>query len=159
MALVVTHSMQIAIACLIEPVMWQIVDLYPVNAKTNQRDEFVIAQAVRTMSHSFRILRTLDEDEPELSMITGFDNNLARKIIQTRNRIRGLFTQNHPGIERTIGTRLDHSAIHCHVSKLPCSCRIKRKQETRTGAKLKKHGARRWQAWTNEVLDALSLKQ
>ncbi len=44
-------------------------------------------------------------------MLTGFDDDLARPITQNRNRIRGLFIHIHPGMERAIGPRLDHSAI------------------------------------------------
>ena len=63
--------------------MRRIADLYPGNAKTDQRDAFIIAQAARTMPHTLRTLRQVDEDEAELSMLTGFDDDLTRQITQT----------------------------------------------------------------------------
>lgn len=41
------------------------------------------------MPHALRTLRAIDENDVELGMLTGFDDDLARQIIQTRNRIRG----------------------------------------------------------------------
>lgn len=105
LAVAVAQAMNVAVAYLPGLAMRRIADLYPGNAKTDQRDAFIIAQAARTMPHTRRTLRALDEDEAELGMLTGFDDDLARQITQTRNRVRGLYTQIHPGLERVIGPR------------------------------------------------------
>lgn len=156
LAVAVAQAMGITVAYLPGLAMRRIADLYPGNAKTDQRDAFIIAQAARTMPHTLRTLRTLDEDEAELGMLTGFDDDLARQITQTRNRIRGLFTQIHPGIERVIGPRLDHPAILAMLQTWPVPAALDKAGRARIGAKLKKHGARRWQTWTNEIIDALA---
>ncbi len=47
----------------------------------------------------------------ELTMLVGFDQDLAGEANRTSNRIRGLLTQFHPSLERVLGPRLDHPAI------------------------------------------------
>ena len=39
----------------------------------------------------------------ELSMLCGYDDDLAKQATPTSNRIRGLLTQIHPGLERAVG--------------------------------------------------------
>ncbi len=107
------------------------------------------------MPHTLRTLRALDEDEAELGMLTGFDNDLACQITQTRNRVRGLYTQIHPGLEKVIGPRLDHAGILAVLQTWPVPAQLKKAGRARIGAKLKKHGARRWQSWADEIVDAL----
>lgn len=87
LAVAVAQAMNIAVAYLPGLSMRRIADLYPGNAKTDQRDAYIIAQAARTMPHTLRTLRPLDEDEAELGMLTGFDEDLAKQITQNRNRI------------------------------------------------------------------------
>ena len=156
LAVAVAMDMGVTVAYLPGLAMRRIADLYPGNAKTDQRDAFIIAQAARTMPHTLRTLRQVDEDEAELSMLTGFDDDLTRQITQTRNRIRGLFTQIHPGLERTLGPRLDHPAILELLQTWPVPAALRKAGKARIAAKLKKHGARRWQAWTQDILDALA---
>ena len=57
--------------------------------KTGAKDATVIADAARTMPHTPRSIDTSDEDEATLSMVTGFDLDLARQVNQAANRIRG----------------------------------------------------------------------
>ncbi|RAX20199.1 hypothetical protein DRB07_14520 [Actinomyces sp. Z3] len=45
------------------------------------RDAAVIADAARTMPHTLRSISTSDEDAASLSMLTGFDLELARQLI------------------------------------------------------------------------------
>lgn len=156
LAVAVAQAMGITVAYLPGLAMRRIADLYPGNAKTDQRDALIIAQAARTMPHTLRTLRAVDEDEAELGMLTGFDDDLARQITQTRNRIRGLFTQIHPGLERVIGPRLEHPAILAMLQTWSVPSALKKAGKTRISAKLKKHGARRWQAWAEDIMDALA---
>ena len=69
--------------------MRRIADLTPGSAKTDAKDAAVIAGAARTMPHTLRAISTSDEDAAALSMLTGFDLDLARQVNQTANRIRG----------------------------------------------------------------------
>ncbi|WP_251095261.1 IS110 family transposase [Streptomyces sp. Caat 7-52] len=91
--------------------MRRIADLYPGEAKTDARDAAVIADAARTMPHTLRSLELADEVTAELTMLVGFDQDLAGEANRTSNRIRGLLTQFHPSLERVLGPRLDHPAI------------------------------------------------
>ncbi|MCF3960247.1 IS110 family transposase [Streptomyces fuscigenes] len=91
--------------------MRRIADLYPGEAKTDAKDAAVIADAARTMPHTLRSLELGDEITAELTMLTGFDQDLAAEATRTSNRIRGLLTQFHPSLERVLGPRLDHKAI------------------------------------------------
>ncbi|MEV6004853.1 IS110 family transposase [Streptomyces griseomycini] len=91
--------------------MRRIADLYPGEAKTDARDATVIADAARTMPHTLRSLELADEITAELTMLVGFDQDLAGEANRTSNRIRGLLTQFHPSLERVLGPRLDHPAI------------------------------------------------
>ncbi|MFF4969757.1 IS110 family transposase [Streptomyces sp. NPDC001037] len=91
--------------------MRRIADLYPGEAKTDARDAAVIADAARTMPHTLRSLELADEISAELTMLVGFDQDLAGEANRTSNRIRGLLTQFHPSLERVLGPRLDHPAI------------------------------------------------
>jgi transposase len=91
--------------------MRRIADLHPGEAKTDARDALIIAETARTMPHTLRSIQIDDEEVAELSMLCGFDDDLAGQITQTSNRIRGLLTQIHPALERVLGPRLDHPAI------------------------------------------------
>ena len=87
--------------------MRRIADLHPGEAKTDARDAFIIAETARTMPHTLRSIAVADEQVAELSMLCGFDDDLAGQITQVSNRIRGLLTQIHPALERVLGPRLD----------------------------------------------------
>ena len=63
--------------------MRRIADLMPGSARTDARDAAVIAGAVRTMPHTLRSVSTSDEDAAALSMLTGFDLDLARRVDPT----------------------------------------------------------------------------
>ena len=89
--------------------MRRIADLYPGEAKTDAKDAAVIADAARTMPHTLRSLELTDEITAELTVLVGFDQDLAAEATRTSNRIRGLLTQFHPGLERVLGPRLDHA--------------------------------------------------
>ncbi|WP_138968177.1 IS110 family transposase [Streptomyces sp. YIM 121038] len=91
--------------------MRRIADLYPGEAKTDARDAAVIADAARTMPHTLRSLELTDEITAELTVLAGFDQDLAAEATRTSNRIRGLLTQFHPSLERVLGPRLDHQAV------------------------------------------------
>lgn len=54
-------------------------------------------------AHTLRLL--------ELTMLVGFDQDLAAEVTCTSNRIRGLLTQFSPSLERVLGPRLDQQAV------------------------------------------------
>ena len=103
LAVAVAQDMGITVGYLPGLSMRRIADLTPGSAKTDAKDAAVIAGAARTMPHTLRAVTTSDEDAAALSMLTGFDLDLARQVNQTANRIRGLYTQIHPALERVLG--------------------------------------------------------
>lgn len=76
-----------------------------------RRTPAVIADAARTMPHTLRSLALTDEITAELTVLVGFDQDLAVEATRTSNRIRGLLAQFHPSLERVLGPRLDHQAV------------------------------------------------
>lgn len=68
--------------------MRRIADLYPGEAKTDAKDAAVIADAARTLPHTLRSLELTDEITAELTVLTGFDQDLAAEATRTSNRIR-----------------------------------------------------------------------
>lgn len=156
LAIAVAGHMGIEVAYLPGLTMRRIADLYPGDAKTDQKDAFIIADAARNLPHTLRALTKTDQDEAGLPMLTGFDLDLSRQINQVSNRIRGLFTQIHPELEKVLGIRLEHDAILHVLATWPTPPALKKAGRARIDAKLKKHGARRHTAWTTELLEALS---
>ncbi|SFD19920.1 Transposase [Streptomyces aidingensis] len=88
-----------------------IADLYPGEAKTDAKDAAVIADAARIMPHTLRTLDLADEVTAELTMLVGFDQDLAGEADRTSNRIRVLLTPFHLSLERVLGPRPDHQAV------------------------------------------------
>ena len=76
--------------------MRRIADLYPGEAKTDARDAHVIADAARTMPHTLRRVGGDDETIAELSVLAGFDEDLAGQSTRLTNRLRGLLTSTLP---------------------------------------------------------------
>jgi hypothetical protein len=70
--------------------MRRIADLYPGEAKTDAKDAAVIADAARTMPHTLRSLEPTDELTAHLTVLVGFDQDLAAEATRTSNRKRGL---------------------------------------------------------------------
>lgn len=75
--LAVARDMGCPVAYLPGLTMRRIAGLYPGEAKTDARDAFVIAGAVRVMPHTVRAVDGEDETIAELEVIVGFDDDLA----------------------------------------------------------------------------------
>lgn len=63
--------------------MRRIADLYPGEAKTDAKDAAVIADAARTLPHALRSLELSDEITAELTVLVGFDQDLAAEATRT----------------------------------------------------------------------------
>lgn len=111
LAVAVAQDMGITVGYLPALSMRRIADLTPGSAKTDAKDAAVIAGAARSMPHTLRAVSASHEDAAALSMLTGFDLDLARQVNQSANRIRGLYTQIHPALERVLGPWLEHDAV------------------------------------------------
>ena len=135
--------------------MRRIADLHPGEAKTDARDAAIIAETARTMPHTLRSIQVADEKVAELSMLCGFDDDLAGQIVQVSNRIRGLLTQIHPALERVLGPRMDHPAILDLLQRYPSPAAMKTAGEKRLGNRLLKNAPRKGRVWAAEIMTAL----
>ena len=136
--------------------MRRIADLHAGEAKTDARDAAIIAEAARSMPHALRALPKTDEALAELTLLCGFDDDLAGQITQVSNRIRGLLTQIHPALERVLGPRLDHPAVCALLQKYPSPQTLSATSEKRLATHLSKLAPRLAKTLPAEILKALS---
>lgn len=135
--------------------MRRIADLHPGEAKTDARDAAIIAEAARSLPHTLRSIVVADEQAAELSMLCGFDDDLAKQATATSNRIRGLLTQVHPALERVIGKHLDHPAMAELLMKYPSPEKLRKAGLNRVTTLLSRHAPRAGKGWAVEVIAAL----
>ena len=135
--------------------MRRIADLHPGEAKTDARDAAIIAETARSMPHTLRSIQVTDEQVAELSMLCGFDDDLAAQITQVGNRVRGLLTQIHPALERAVGPRLDHPAILDLLQRWPSPAELRAAGEKRIAARMLKLAPRKGREWAHEIAAAL----
>ncbi|RQR44717.1 IS110 family transposase [Burkholderia sp. Bp9131] len=136
--------------------MRRIADLHAGEAKTDARDAAIIAEAARSMPHTLRSLRLADEQLAELTMLCGFDDDLAAQVTQTSNRIRGLLTQIHPALERVLGPRLDHPAVLDLLERYPSPAALASTSEKTLANRLTKLAPRMGKGLAAEIVQALS---
>ncbi|RQU25729.1 IS110 family transposase [Burkholderia cenocepacia] len=135
--------------------MRRIADLHAGEAKTDARDAAIIAEAARSMPHTLRSLRLADEQLAELTMLCGFDDDLAAQVTQTSNRIRGLLTQIHPALERVLGPRLDHPAVLDLLERYPSPAALAGTSEKTLANRLTKLAPRMGKGLAAEIVQAL----
>src|SRR5690242_9161899 len=136
--------------------MRRIADLHAGEAKTDARDAAIIAEAARSMPHTLRSLRLADEQLAELTMLCGFDDDLAAQVTQTSNRIRGLLTQIHPALERVLGPRLHHPAVLDLLQTWPTPATLAAAGKTKVRTRLLKRAPRLGGRLTEEIFAALA---
>ncbi|PQP06752.1 IS110 family transposase [Burkholderia cepacia] len=136
--------------------MRRIADLHAGEAKTDARDAAIIAEAARSMPHTLRSLRLADDQLAELTMLCGFDDDLAAQVTQTSNRIRGLLTQIHPALERVLGPRLDHPAVLDLLERYPSPAALASTTEKTLANRLTKLAPRMGRGLAAEIVQALS---
>ncbi len=135
--------------------MRRIADLYPGEAKTDAKDAAVIADAARTMPHTLRSLQLTDEITAELTVLVGFDQDLAAEATRTSNRIRGLLTQFHPSLERVLGPHLDHPAVTWLLERHGSPASLRKAGRRRLLEVIRPKAPRRAIRLIDEVFDAL----
>ena len=149
----VAQDMGITVGYLPGLSMRRIADLTPGSATTDAKDAAVITGAARSMPHTLRTVSTSDEEAAALSMLTGFDLDLARAVNQSANRIRcQSFTQTPPHPGAVAGRTTPPLGP---VAAWPTPADLKRAGRTRTDARLKKHGCRRHATWAGQIVSAL----
>ena len=157
LAVAVAQDMGTAVGYLPGLSMRRIADLTPGSAKTDAKDAAVIAGAARSMPHTLRAVTTSNEEAAALSMLTGFDLDLARQVNQTANRIRGQsFTQTPPSPRGRGGALAGRTTPSWRpVAAWPTPADLKRAGKARIDARLKKHGCRRHATWAGQIVSAL----
>ncbi|GAA1486921.1 IS110 family transposase [Brachybacterium fresconis] len=153
--LAVARDMGVMVGYLPGLAMRRIADLHPGEAKTDARDAAIIADAARTMPHTLRSIVLADEQAAQLSMLCGFDDDLAKQATATSNRIRGLLTQIHPALERTIGKHLDHPVMPALLEKYPGPAELRRAGQKRVATFMRKYAPRGGNAWAADIFEAL----
>lgn len=136
--------------------MRRIADLHAGEAKTDARDAAIIAEAARTLPHALRTLKLADEQIAELSMLCGFDDDLAVQTTQASNRIRGLLTQIHPALERVLGPRLDHPAVLDLLQQYPSPEKLASLGEKKLATQLCKLAPRLGKRLAADITQALT---
>ena len=156
LAVAVAQDMGITVGYLPGLSMRRIADLAPGSAKTDAKDAAVIAQAARSMPQTLRAVSASDEDAAALSMLTGFDLDLARQVNQTEGCIRG---QWHPSPHPTLGPWPGVRRRRWGPSPTwSTPAVLKRVGKTRTDARLKARGCRRHATWAAQIVSALELQ-
>ncbi len=107
----VARSLGIDVAYLPGLAMRRIADLHPGEGKTDARDAYVIADAARTMPHTLRRVGTDDETLAGLSVLAGYDDDLAAQSTRLSNRLRDALLHVHPALERLLGPRMDRGGV------------------------------------------------
>ncbi|WP_456154675.1 IS110 family RNA-guided transposase [Streptomyces chartreusis] len=153
--LAVARGMGCEVAYLPGLTMRRIADLYPGEAKTDARDAFIIADAARAMPHTMRSLELDDETVAELEMIVGFDDDLAAEATRLSNRLRGLFTQVHPHLERVLGPRMQHPAVLKMLSQYGSPAQIRKAGRRRLVTLIRPKAPRMAGRLIDEVFTAL----
>lgn len=111
LAVAVARSLGIEVAYLPGLAMRRIADLHPGQGKTDARDAYVIADAARTMPHTLRRVGTDDEILAELTVLAGYDDDLAAQATRLTNRLRDALLHVHPALERLLGPRMDRGGV------------------------------------------------
>lgn len=96
-----------------------------------------------------------NEITAELTVLVGFDQDLAAEATRTSNRIRGLLTQFHPSLERVLGPRLDHQAITWLLERYGSPAALRKAGRRRLVEVIRPKALRMAQRLIDEVFDAL----
>jgi transposase len=97
-----------------------------------------------------------DSQVAELTMLCGFDEDLAGQIVQVSNRIRGLLTQIHPALERAVGPHLDHPAMLDLLERYPSPAQLAALSQKQLTNRLVKLAPRMGKTWAADIVQALS---
>lgn len=138
----VAQSMGIDVAYLPGLSMRRLADLHPGNAKTDARDAYVIAHAALTVPHTLRKLDVPSAAQADLSMLLGYDDDLAAQVTAAINRLRGLLVQVHPSLEKSLGDNISHEAVLRLLIKAGGPDGLRAMGKSRIDKQLAKHAPR-----------------
>ena len=114
-------------------VMRRAADLYPGEAKTDQRNAYILSDTARTRRKQVHWLDVAsDELLAQLRVLNGFDTDLAADQARVTNRLRDALTSIGPALERAIGKRLGQPGVRDLVTAFPTLTALP--PPTRTGS-------------------------
>ena len=149
-----THD-DVEVAYLPGLTMRRVADLHAGNAKTDAQDAYIIAETARTMPATLRAIAASDEQIAELAVLAGFDDDLLSETTATRNRLRGLLTQIHPGLERVIGPKLHHPGVLDALTRWPTPSALKTAGPGHVRRRITKYNPRLAATLTQDIFEAL----
>lgn len=136
--------------------MRRLADLHAGHAKTDARDAFVIADAARSLPHTLRHVDLDDDTLTGLSVLVGYDDDLAAESTRLANRLRGALLQVSPALERAFGAKVMHPAVLALLGELPIPARLRAAGPGRIRAVLDRHARRGTAELTDKVMAALA---
>ena len=152
----VAQAMGIDVAYLPGLSMRRLADLHPGNAKTDARDAYVIAHAALTVPHTLRRLDVPSASQADLSMLLGYDDDLAAQVTAAINRLRGLLVQVHPSLEKALGDNVSHEAVLRLLIKAGGPDGLRAMGKTRIDRQLAKHAPRIHARLADDIWDGLN---
>ncbi|HTN99925.1 MAG TPA: IS110 family transposase [Microthrixaceae bacterium] len=133
-------------------------ELFPGQAKTDQRDAQVLCDVARAFSDQLRWVNPTDDElVAELAVLGGYDQDLRADINRLINRIRDALSSIHPPLETVLGPKLAGKAgIRALLTKYPTPELIRTAGRSRVEKLLvKHHQARTAASLTTQIFDAL----
>lgn len=155
LAVAVARSLGIEVAYLPGLAMRRIADLHPGQGKTDARDAYVIADAARTMPHTLRRVGTDDEVLAELTVLAGYDDDLAAQSTRLTNRLRDALLHVHPALERLLGPRMDRGGVPDLLAAAPTPAALRELGEDGIAAAMRPRSPRLAKTLPRQILDAL----
>ena len=155
LAVAVARSLGIEVAYLPGLAMRRIADLHPGQGKTDARDAYVIADAARTMPHTLRRVGTDDEILAELTVLAGYDDDLAAQSTRLTNRLRDALLHVHPALERLLGPRMDRGGVLDLLAAAPTPDALRQLGEDGITAVMRPRSPRLAKTLPRQILAAL----
>lgn len=107
------------------------------------------------MPHTLRSIELDDERVAELEMLVGFDDDLVSEANRLSNRLRGLFTQVHPHLERVLGPRMQHPAVLVLLERFRSPAELRQAGRRRLTYLMRPKAPRMAARLTDEIFTAL----
>ena len=156
LAIAVARSLRIDVAYLPGLAMRRIADLHPGEGKTDARDAYVIADAARTMPHTLRRVGTEEETLAGLSVLAGYDDDLAAQCTRLSNRLRDALLHVHPALERLLGKHIDRGGVLDLLAAAPTPTALRTLGSDGITEVLRPHSPRLAKTLPAKILDALN---
>ena len=119
LTIAVARSLGIDVGYLPGLAMRRLADVFPGEGKTDARDAYVIAETARTMPHALRRVGTDEQTLAELSVLAGYDDDLAAQSTRLTNRLHDALLHIHPALERVVGQHLDRPGVLALLTAAP----------------------------------------